>query len=130
MSRVDQTENELRQGLAAKARAREEKDDWIRRFGSDYLKKAWDHGYPVQRPYVVERAGREFPGYVVDFNCFAKWHSRDVPTEAALDESLRVGGRVVWLIRPVEDAPDDWDKREAVLVEGFLGKYTLLREYP
>ena len=123
---------------AMKEEREREKKQWIDIYGSDYLKKATKLGYDCQRQYVTERAAREFPGFTVDFDNYAYWRSRSCPSEKALElvEDAQERGfataKVVWLIDP----PYYWDsyendryaEREAVVIESYLGKYTLVAE--
>lgn len=88
---AEERERRRRQELEA------EKATWIAAHGSDYLKKAVAAGYDCQRRYIEERADLEYPGYLVDFDEDSQYHARSAPSEAALDEALRVGGQVVWL---------------------------------
>ncbi|HMQ31878.1 MAG TPA: hypothetical protein PKD53_14210 [Chloroflexaceae bacterium] len=111
-----------------------EKRAWIADFGSDHLRRCMAGGYNCQRQYVLDRAAREFPGYVVDYNDAAAWHDRSGPSEAALIEAERVGGTVVWLTsepgNAVVDDPDagyGFEPCEAVVVRGYLGKYDLIK---
>lgn len=113
-----------------------ERAAWIQEHGSEYLRKACNAGYNCQRMYVTERAALERPGYIVDFDNNANWKSRACPSEAALDESLRVEGQVVWLTqtpgRGTEDLQNEdeyevYSECEAVVIRGYLGNYDLLR---
>jgi len=118
---------------AAKAKAQaaaEAKALWIETHGSAHLRRASLHGYNCQRRYVTERAALELPGYELDFDDRAEWKSRTCPTEEALDEVDRLKelghtASVVWLSEA--DDLDEGDEREAIVVSGYLGKYTLLR---
>lgn len=122
---------------AEKERRDAERREWITLHGSAYLRKCLAGGYDCQRRYVIERAGVEFPGYVVDYNDVAAWKDRAGPSEAALDEATRVSGTVVWLTAmPSSAVPNrdddeygdnDFEPCEAVVVRGFLGKYDLVR---
>lgn len=113
---------------AREAQAQADRAAWVTAHGSDYLKKAVNAGYDCQRLYVTERAAMEHPAYVVDYQDTARWNDRSCPSEAALDEALRVNGEVVWLT----NHPADEDDRqcEAVVIRGYLGQYDLIRTYP
>lgn len=131
----DRIDAEGRRVKAEKEAIREladrDKLDWIKAHGSDFLRKASDAGYDCQRRYVTERAVLEYPGFAVDFDDLAGWKERACPSEAALDAALGFGDtcRVVWLTQPVErEGEEDWEAREALVVEDFLGKYDLVRE--
>lgn len=118
---------------AAKEAGEAEKAAWIAAHGSAHLQRASAAGYDCQRKYVTERAALEFPGYTVDFANNAAWRSRSCPSEAALDEALRVGGEVVWLTTPPRpgNADDDdfgYTAVEAVAVR-FLDRYDLVKTF-
>lgn len=107
-----------------------ERAAWIAEHGSPALRRRAAAGYDCQRRYVFERAALEYPGFLVDYADNAAWKSRSDPSDAALDEAERVGGRVVWLTRlPRVDEEEDeyFGETEAVVVEGFLGKYDLIK---
>lgn len=125
---------------AEREAAEQEKARWISEHGSDYLRKAHTEGYDCQRRYVAERAAAELPGYALDFDDAAEYKDRACPSEDALDEAIEANkllaqmgqasaeARVVWLTREIED--DEWDEyepREAVVIEGYLGRYTLIK---
>lgn len=118
----------------AKAAAEAQEADkaaWIAAHGSDHLRAAFAAGYDCQRLYVTERAAAEFPGFQVDFSDRSRWDRRSCPSEEGLGISLATkGSRVVWLTAPVRkvDDEDEWEPREAVVVEDFLGRYDLVRE--
>jgi len=120
-----------------------EKAAWIEAHGSAHLKAAFGRGYDCQRLYVQERAAMEAPRFEVDFDGTANWKSRSCPSSGALQaeveaERLGIGDvKTVWLIHPptdcsrseVEQEADWWDFEpcEAVVITGYLGKYTLIR---
>ena len=88
--------------------ARIERARWIVAHGSDYLKKSHHAGYNCQRVYVTERAALDYPGYAVDFRDLGEWNNCACPSPEALDEALRVDGRVVWLTEPGADCRKAW----------------------
>lgn len=117
---------------------------WIATHGSADLKRAHQRGYKVASVYVRERAGVEFPGFMVDTTDEAEWGERSNPTGEALDLEEQTLARVqelgteyavriVWLTTPpkafwrVEDAFVD---REAVVVLEWLGRYDLVSLVP
>lgn len=123
------------QQLEKAAAAEEEKRRWADAHGSDHLKRALNRGHNSQRLYVSERAALEAPGFAVDFSDNAKWRSRSTPSVAALDaadaaDAMNVGkAKIVWLTSPTyEVADDEFDPREAIVIEEYLGKYYLVRE--
>jgi hypothetical protein len=118
---------------AAKAKREADKLDWVKEHGSEHLKLAIENGYDCQCLYATERAELEYPDYQVDFKDNADWDPRSCPSEAALLESIRVKGEVVWLTSPVAKPSDEWvgyfEACEAVVVRGFLEKYHLIKEF-
>lgn len=99
------------EAAAAAAAARDaEKSEWIAAHGSDYLRTAHQAGYDCQRQYVSERAALDLPGFAV-MPSQAGWSERSCPSEQALQEALRVGGRVIWAEPGFE----------AILVARYLG---------
>jgi hypothetical protein len=131
-------EREAREAEEAAMREEREKEkrQWIAEFGSDYLKRAVKLGYDCQRQYVTERADKEFPEFDVDFDYQAEWRSRSCPSEEALElveDALERGfdAEVVWLTEPTREIEydEEYEAREAVVVENYLGKYTLVKEF-
>lgn len=112
---------------AARKAAEATKAAWVAEHGSDYLKRACAAGYDCQRRYVLERAALEHPDYRVDFNDHAEWRSRACPSEPALAEAERVDGEVVWLTTGLDGTDDDVESCEAVIIEDYLDRYTLVR---
>lgn len=109
-----------------------ERAAWIAAHGSDFLGCAVAAGYDCQRRYVTERAALELPGFTPDWGNKATWRSRSCPSESTLMQALalREAGHdavVVWLTRDV-DGEDLYreDAHEAIVVEGYLGSYTLI----
>jgi hypothetical protein len=133
-----EAEREAREAEEAAMREEREKEkrQWIAEFGSDYLKRAVKLGYDCQRQYVTERADKEFPEFDVDFDYQAEWRSRSCPSEEALElveDALERGfdAEVVWLTEPTREIEydEEYEAREAVVVENYLGKYTLVKEF-
>ena len=124
------------QEATEKARQAEEKQAWIDRHGSEHLKEAIAAGYDCRDLYVRERAAIEWPEYEPNIEKRAKWKRLSSPSPKALAEAKRVGGRVVRLEIPVSSTPvpegesdrDDWDPCEAVIVDGYLDRYHLVKE--
>lgn len=115
---------------------------WIEAHGSDYLQRAVKLGYNCQRQYVTERATLEFPGFALDFNLRAEWQDRTCPSSEALDEVeklIQQGHKalVVWLcdtgVEQETTEDDDYinpfEPCEAIIVEDYLGKYNLVKEF-
>ncbi len=135
--RVVQAEAKVKD--ADKQRLAREKAEWIRAHGSKALRERFDAGYDCQRAYVVERAMHEYPSYTVDFNNEAEWKTRSCPGDVAFAEAQRVGGTVVFLTKQASDTipqndyeheygAEPFEPSEAVVISGYLGKYTLVRQ--
>ncbi|MDQ7789586.1 MAG: hypothetical protein RDU41_05965 [Clostridia bacterium] len=126
---------------AKRERLDAEKAVWIEANGSDHLQRAFKLGYDCQRLYVTERAAVELPDFTVDFDDHAVWKSRSCPGEDALEivEKLIADGheaRCVWLTYPPykltepdyynPEPPEEYEHREAVVIERYLGKCNLV----
>lgn len=118
-----------------KAELEQDKKEWIKKFGSDYLQRAFKLGYDSQRQYVLERVNQELPGFAIDFDYLANWQSRTFPSLKALEtvENLIDKGydaKVVWLTHPtyeIDESEEDWEKQEAIAITGYLDKYYLVK---
>lgn len=122
------------QAKAERERLEADKAAWIEAHGSEKLQAKFAAGYDCQRPYVIQRAAQEYPGYVVDWHDTASYKPRYCPSDAGFEEAQRVGGRVVWLIEPpsvkkaeADEYPEEFEECEAVLVENYLGQYILVK---
>lgn len=107
---------------------------WIAAHGSARLQRATAAGYPCKRQYIVERAALECPGFVVDFQDESAWEELACPSEAALDcmdAHQEHGARAVWLTLLSGPLYQDegFEPQEAVVIEGYLGAYTLLKMF-
>lgn len=131
---------EIERKREAEKEAREkERAEWIKQYGSDYLKDCLELGVSANLEYVVERAAMEFPGFTVDYTDNANWERRFSPSHEALEElkALRNAGvedsDIFWLTRPAkvrdEDDDDDYDFEpcEAIIIRNYLGKYDLVK---
>ena len=139
--RAEQALRDREREQADKAARAQQRAEWITEHGSEHLRAAVNAGYNCQRLYTSERAALEYPGYEIDFDGNAAWKSRSCPSTGALAEELRVtpslreGERiaVVWLTHGIgsddrdEDDPEEYQEREAVAIDNWLGRYTLLR---
>lgn len=110
-----------------------EKTNWIETFGSPRLKKARAAGYSCEVPYAQERVNREWgEGWTIDNENTYRWKPATYPTEDSLD-LLKVminngyKAEIVWLIAN-NGAEDHFKKCEGLVLYGYLGKYTLVRE--
>lgn len=121
---------------------------WITDYGSEALRTAHLRGYNVVGQYVRERTAKEFPGFEIDTQKKAKWEDRANPSAAALaleTEALTCAAyglprpqvRIIWLTRSIDGVNykplvrlggSGPQPREAVVVVGFLGRYTLVRD--
>ena len=125
-------DEELRQ---RKIELEQNKKEWIEKFGSDYLQRAFKLGYDSQRQYVLERVNQELPGFTVDFDDLANWQNRTFPSLKALEivENLIDKGydaKIVWLTHPtyeIDESEEDWEKQEAIAITGYLDKYYLVK---
>lgn len=126
---------------AEKAKREAEKAErkaWVDQFGTEYLRDCEECGYDCQREYVIRRAEKEYPEYTVDFNETANWRDRSAPSHVALKELKKliadgVDAKIVWLIdKPtnttdIEDVDKEFDSCEAIVIQGYLGKYCLVK---
>lgn len=120
---------------------------WIADNGSEPLRTAQLRDYNVVGMYLRERVAKDFPGFEMDSKNKSKWEERANPSSQALaletealERAARAGSgkvRIVWLIRGADGTNykpavrlggGGPHPREAVVVEGYLGRYTLLRE--
>ncbi len=119
--------------IAAREVREQEKATWIAEHGSEFLRHATADGYDCQRRYVTERAALEHPGYTLDFDSLARWRSRSCPSEEAFILAQAEGSRVVWVTKPWYTSEEDllahvcFQPCEAVVIESYLGHYTLLQ---
>lgn len=117
-----------------KATLEKEKKEWIAAYGSDHLKRATALDYNCQKKYVLERATKEFPNFVVDYNNKAGWKERVCPSKEALSavEILieQREAKVVWLTFPAYELEEyeEFEPCEAVVISNYLGLYTLVCE--
>lgn len=138
----EQREERLIALKAEKEKNEAERLAWIEMNGSEYLNKAVKLGYNCQRQYVTERALLEFPGFALDFNFRAEWQDRTCPSLQALEEVeklIQQGHKalVVWLcdtgVEQETTEDDDYinpfEPCEAIIVEDYLGKYNLVKEF-
>ncbi|NNG67539.1 hypothetical protein [Caldanaerobacter subterraneus] len=118
----------------------EEKKEWIEKYGSEYLKKAFAQGFDCQRLYVKERAAKEFPGFIVDFDDRVSWKERSCPSEQALEEMIKLKEKgydadVVWVtwvpadLQGEDEEYYEFEEQEAVVIRNYLGKYDLIKLY-
>ncbi len=125
-----------------KAAREEEKARWIKAHGSERLRLAFEEGYEIGRIYTLERAEYEYPDWDIDYKDGASWNERKNPTlvelhvaeKAAAETGHRV--TIVWLTSPPSLSKaveyDEWDEDEfdqcaALVIEDYLGKYTLVK---
>lgn len=79
----DRLERHLNDLLEEKAEA--EKRAWIEQYGSEHLKRAYEAGYDCTKLYFKERASKEYPGGIINYNDDAGLEKMDSPSLAALD---------------------------------------------
>jgi hypothetical protein len=142
LAREKREREELRRQIVAAEqeraeKAQAEKDDWISRYGSDYLKRATALGYNCQRQYVTERLAHELSEFELDFDNRMKYNSRSCPSMEALTEveNLIAAGysaEVVWLTHPAYEFQDcleaeEWENCEAIVIKQYLDKYEAVK---
>lgn len=119
-----------------KKQREQEKRDWILKHGSQYLKDCLELNVKANKEYVFERAGIEFPGYVVDYSDDARWDDKVSPSKEALKElkglrAKKVESEIVWLKDRYFTESNDYDNNptpcEAVMIHNYLGKYDLVK---
>ena len=156
---IEKVENQIAQEKAKKAekaKSESEKANWIKENGSELLQKTYSLGYECQRLYALERAEKEFPEYILDFNNTGDFDERIGPSMEELEELERLlneghSAKIVWLTYEptnhiasddVEDK-DDYDyyhednennykldnPTAAIRITGFLGKYDLYKKF-
>ncbi len=131
-------------GELERQRREAEKAAWIEAHGSDRLKRGAVRGDACQRLYVIERAAKEAPGFTVDYNEVAEWEAHAHPSAAALETAAaasRLGLGRATIVRltaapSAEDGADDMDGDieppefepvEAVVIQGYLDRYDLIK---
>lgn len=117
---------------------------WVAANGSERLKLAAEGGYRINTSYALERSRQEMPGFWVDSAEDCEWGERADPTEEALlaeralkahlekiDPSLET--RIVWLTETpraldnkMEAEGVEFEAQEALVVQGYLGRYLLV----
>lgn len=107
-----------------------EKLEWIKTYGSDYLKEAVSLGYACQRSYVDERLAKELPDFVVDYKENAYWEERACPSQDALKEVKKLleqgyHAEIVWLTNPIDD-DYEFEHQETIVIHKYLDKYRCL----
>lgn len=152
---LDQNEKEEDEARQEKAEAeeaekaaaevfREAMREWVPEHGSRRLKLATEGGYRIYTSYAIERAEKELPGFWVDTAEDCEWGERVDPTEEALilEEETRkrlqevdpeLKASIVWLTETpralddeIEEEDLEFEAQEAILVEGYLGRYRLV----
>lgn len=134
-------EERVRQLQEAKVKREQEKSDWIKQYGSDYLKDCLEMNVSANLEYVVERAAKDYPEFVVDYADNAKWEDKFSPSPESLSELKKIRGagaeaEIIWLTRPAKvknddeyDEDDDFESCEAILIHNYLGKFDLVKTY-
>ncbi|MHB8084383.1 MAG: hypothetical protein ACYDHZ_00960 [Dehalococcoidia bacterium] len=127
--RHDEKREADRQAAAA---ARDvEKQKWITAHGSAHLRLAVSRGYDCQTLYVTERVATEI-GEGWEIRTSAEWKSRSCPSATALTlevelEAKGITAAVVWLTDDGENHDEPFEACEAVVIEDYLGQYTLIK---
>lgn len=127
-----EVENIKRQEEENKIKRNQEKEDWIKNHGSQYLKDCLELGQFALKEYVTERAVFEFPDFELDFNDEMKWDDRYSPSQEALNELKKIRMNYPELesdiVRLKEYEDDGWYYFEAVVIRKYLGKYDLVKK--
>jgi hypothetical protein len=58
---------------------REERKEWVKQYGSDWLKYLHKHGYPAEREYIAERSQKEYPLFQIASNIDLVPVDTDIP---------------------------------------------------
>lgn len=107
--------------------AKESKSLWIKEFGNERLQRSEDRGYENEEAYLIQRAKKEYPDFVLDYLNESRWRDCIYPTLTVLDilEDLPNTFRVVTLTQPHDFDADDEDyifeDCEAIVLEDYLG---------
>jgi len=116
----------------------EEKKKWILENGSQYLKDCLELGQYAHKNYVLERAEKEFDGFILDYDDRAKWDIKYSPSQEAINElkelrKIVLDSDIIWLTKgaiPADEEDDryyEFEPCEALIVKNFLGKYDLIK---
>jgi hypothetical protein len=111
---------------------------WAREHGSEHLQRALDAGHDCARLFWTERAGVEYPDFVLDGDSHAEWKDCFCPSVKALDSRDAVlaahpGAKatIVWLTaEPRNSASDDEDDDEYECLEPFRECEALIVDDP
>jgi hypothetical protein len=125
----DEQAEELRQAQveAEKQRKLAEMAEWIDLHGDEQLKLAHANNYKCHRLYVLQRAGLEHPGFIVDFDDKFAWKERVGPSLTALKKLGEYPGTnatIVWMTSMGDG--DEFECSEAIAIRSYLGKYDLI----
>jgi len=119
--------------VAAKEAIKADRLAWIESHGSDRLKRGTQAGHNCQRLYVTERASLEYPEFDLDYSEDLSTKDRSCPSINALDELDRYPmGCIVWVKERHDRSDDeyyedDYTGEEAIVIERYLGNYTLVK---
>ncbi len=116
----------------------EEKQNWIKQYGSSYLQKLFTLNFAYENQYVIERAAQEFPNYQIDFQIhWFRFRKNNSPTEVILDELIRIQElknetNAAFASQASMIYYEDGDYAhgyEGVVITKYLGKYTLVGDF-
>lgn len=135
LKKIEDEKEKARQKEEAKRVYRAERADWIKQYGSNYLKDCLELDVSANKQYIIERANLEFSDFCVDYDNDADWESRVSPSVEglALLKELRakypdLDSQIVWLTRPCyNDYDHDGYPCEAVVIRNYYG-YDLIRK--
>lgn len=118
-------EKERNSKAELKLKLESDKKDWINKYGSEYLKDAYNSGYNCQRKYVEERVSLELPEFLIDFDNDIFLKARSMPSEKALYESLKL--KELGYKSDVSWTNSIDDGVELICIYDYLGKYFLYK---
>jgi len=102
-----------------------EKEQWIQKHGSDYLRRATALGYPCTWRYLRERAEHDLPDGFFAIRDHGQWIAVEEPSEKALDlvEALIAKGHSAMVVKTLNGGS------EAVVIRDYLGYYGIVAMY-
>ena len=134
--RIETVEKKRIADLAYQAKKEEEFKEsqrvWIEAFGDDRLKKSQVLGYDCDGAYILQRADKEHPDFVLDYRAQSRWCDCIYPSIEAMNllDDLPTAFKIVNLTQSHEVDFDDegciTEDCEAIVLEGYLGSCAIL----
>jgi hypothetical protein len=117
---------------------RQAKIAWAAQHGSAHLQRALAAGHDCGRLYWIERAGVEYPGYILDYEKHLTTRSRSCPSITALDEHDAVLAahpeatvEIEWITAPANDRKaDEWvefEECEGIVVDDPIYRHRIVK---